>query len=73
MKHVVILVSCPILSLNAGELLEEEVAMLSTGWATASDIRCEPMPLGGVQGAADVVIFEPPIHWLFCFDGCGLA
>ena len=61
MKNVVIIVSCPFLPPNVGELLEEEEAVLTIGWATVSYIDCEPSPLRAVQGAADVVTYEPPV------------
>ena len=72
MKDVVMIVSCPLLPPGAGELLEEEAAMLTIGWAMVSYISCEPTPLGGVQGATNMVTYGSPILWLFCFDGWGL-
>ena len=45
MKDIVIIVGYPLPPLDAGELLEEEVAVLTTSWAMVSCIGCEPMPL----------------------------
>ena len=69
---MVIIVGFSFLPLVVGELLEVEVALLTTGWTMVSCIGCEPMPLRGVQGAVNVVTCGPPTLWLFCFNGCGL-
>ena len=39
---MVIIVGQPLLSPDAGELLEEEVVVLTIGWATVSYISCKP-------------------------------
>ena len=59
MKDMVIIVVCPLLPSGAGELLKEKAAMETIGSATVSCIGCDPMPLVGVQGAADVVTCGP--------------
>ena len=72
-KGTVITVSCPLLPLDARELLEVEVAALTIGWATISCTSYEPTPLGEVQGAVDAISGGPLVLWLFCFSGYGLS
>ena len=61
MKDVFIIVSFPLLPPDAGELLEEKVAILTIGWAMASCIGYEPTSLRLVQGATDVITCGPSL------------
>ena len=73
MKDVDIIAGCPFFPLDGRQLLDEEATELTIGWVMASYIGYETMPLGRVQGAADVVTGGPPTFWLVYFGGRGLG
>ena len=73
MKDVVMTISCPLLPSGVRELLEEEVAMITTGWVIVSYIGYKPKPLVGVQDATDAITYGLPALWLLCFCGCGFG